>query len=182
VNFDADVQKRKELLVQPISDAPSRNLQLMGFSPIIHSAAAITTGNEEADENYPNFDSACLTVLTKSVLNCRQVEKHLVPIMQQESGIRMHSTHKGKKTYYLEARDGSIHSMEFDALIAPSLKQDLVGGRAVTNCLDFQVILDKNPHFCGIYPRFNGKLCGIKWIERSIPFISDDWRLFGLRR
>ncbi len=61
--------------------------------------------------------------------------------MQAESGVRMHSTHKGKKTYYLEARDESIHSMEFDALIVPSLKQDLIGGRAVTNGLDFQVIL-----------------------------------------
>ena len=68
--------------------------------------------------------------------------------------------------------------MEFDALIVPSLKQDLIGGRAVTNGLDFQVILDKNPYVCGIYPRINGKLCGI---EQSIPFISDDWRLFRLK-
>ncbi len=58
VNFDADVQKRKDLLIQPKSDAPLRNLQAMGFTTIIHSAAAITTGNEEAEENYPNFDSA----------------------------------------------------------------------------------------------------------------------------
>ena len=120
VNFDADVHKRKKLLVQPTSDASTRNLQSIGFTPIIHSAAAITTGNEEAEENYPNFDSACSTVLTNSMLNCRQVEEHSVPIMQAESGVRMHSTHKGKKAYYLEARDGSIHSMEFDALIVPS--------------------------------------------------------------
>ena len=46
VNFDADVQKRKELLAQPISDASTRNLQSMGFTPTIHSAAAVTTGNE----------------------------------------------------------------------------------------------------------------------------------------
>ena len=69
----------------------------------------------------------------------------------------MHSTYKAKKTYYLEARDGSIHSMKFDALSVPSLKQDLIGGRTVTNGLDFQVILDKNPHVCGIYPRVNEK-------------------------
>ena len=178
VNFDADVQKRKELLAQPRSDGLSRNRESMGFTPIIHSAAAISTGNEEAEENYPNFDSACSTVLTNSLLNCRQVEEHSVPIMQAESGVRMHSTHKGKKTYYLEARDGSIHSMEFDALIVPSLKQDLIGGRAVANGLDFQVILDKTPLVCGIYPRLNRELCGI---EQSIPFISDDWRLFRLK-
>ena len=109
VNFDVDVQKRKQPLTQPTSDASTRNLQSMGFTPIIHSAAAITTGNEEAEENYPNFDSACSTVLTNSMLNSRQVQEHSVPIMQAESGVRMHSTHKGKKTYYLEARDGSIY-------------------------------------------------------------------------
>ena len=80
VNFDADVQKRKELSVQPIPDATRRNLQSMGFTPIIHSAAAMSTGNP-AEENYPNFDSACSTVLTNSMLNCRQVEEHSVPIM-----------------------------------------------------------------------------------------------------
>ena len=84
VNFDADVQKREELSVQPIPDATRRNLQSMGFTPIIHSAAAISTGNEEAEENYPNFDSTCSTVLTNSMLNCRQVEEHSVPIMQVE--------------------------------------------------------------------------------------------------
>ena len=45
VNFGADVQKREDLLVQPIPDATRRNLQSMGFAPIIHLAAAISTGN-----------------------------------------------------------------------------------------------------------------------------------------
>ena len=103
VNFDADVQKREELSVQPIPDATRRNLQSMGFTPIIHSAAAISTGNEEAEENYPNFDSACSTVLTNSMLNCRQVEEHSAPIMQAESGVQMHSTLKCNKTFYCEA-------------------------------------------------------------------------------
>ena len=55
VNFDADVQKRKESLAQPKPDGLSRNRESMGFTPIIHSAAAISTGNEEAEENYPNL-------------------------------------------------------------------------------------------------------------------------------
>ena len=100
VNFDADVQKREELSVQPIPDATRRNLQSMGFSPIIHSAAAITTGNEEAEENYPNFDSARPTVLTNSMLNCRQVEEDSIPIMQVESGVQMHSKLKCYKTFF----------------------------------------------------------------------------------
>ena len=60
----------------------------------------------------------------------------------------------------------------------PHLKQDLIGGRAVTNGMDFQVILDKDPNVCGIYPRVDGKLCSI---EDSIPFISDESRLFRLK-
>ena len=82
----------------------------------------------------------------------------------------MMSTYKCRKTYYAEARDGNIHSFEVEALIVP-VKQDLIGGRAVTNGLTFQVILDEDPNICVIYPRVNGTLCGVK---QSIPFISDD--------
>ena len=62
--------------------------------------------------------------------------------MQAESSVQMMSTHKCKKTYYTEARDWNIHSFEVDALIAP-VEQDLIGGRAITNGLKFQVILDE---------------------------------------
>ncbi len=71
VNFDADVQTREELLVQPIPDATRRNLQSMSLNPIIHSAASITTGNEDAEDIYPMFYSACSTVLTNSMLICK---------------------------------------------------------------------------------------------------------------
>ena len=54
----------------------------------------------------------------------------------------------------------------------PSLQQDLIGG---TNNLDFQTILDQDPKVAGIYPLINGKPYGD---EQSIPFISDDLRLF----
>ncbi len=109
--------------------------------------------------------------------NCRGVEEHIIPISQAESGVRMMSTHKCRKTYYAEARDGNIRSFEVDALIAPT-KQDLLGGRAVTDALKFQVILDEEPYICWIYPRINGKLCCVK---QSIHFISDDHRLFRIK-
>ena len=99
-------------------------------------------------------------------------------IMQAESGAQMLSTHKCRKTYYVESRDGNIHAIEVDALIVPSLKQDLIGGRALTNNLDFQIILDQDLNVVGIYPRFNGKICGV---ERLIPFISDDLFFFRLK-
>ena len=53
-----------------------------------------------------------------------------------------------------------------NALIVPSLQQDLIGG---TNNLDFQVILDQDPNVAGIYPRINGKPYGD---EQSIPFFK----------
>ena len=99
-------------------------------------------------------------------------------IMQAESGVQMSSTHKCRKTYYVESRDGNIHAIEVDALIVPSLKQDLIGGRALTNNLNFQIILDQDPNVAGIYPRFNGELCSV---EQSIPFISDDSYFFRLK-
>ena len=116
------------------------------------------------------------------MLNCREVEEQVISITQAEAGVQMASTHKCRKTYYLESRDGNIHALEalldFDALIVPSLTQELIGGRAITNDLEFQLILDKDPNIAGIYPRFNGKLCSV---EQSIPFISDDLLFFRLK-
>ena len=93
-------------------------------------------------------------------------------IMQVESGVQMSSMHKGRKTCYDESRDGNIHAIKVNALIVPSLQQDLIGG---TNNLDFQVILDQDPNVAEIHPLINGKPYGD---EQSIPFISDDLRLF----
>ena len=60
----------------------------------------------------------------------------------------------------------------------PSLKQDLFEGRAITNGLNSQVFLDKNTNICGNHHRINNKLCGDEQSIDSIPFISDDLRLF----
>ncbi len=57
----------------------------------------------------------------------------------------MLSTHKCKMTHIAEAHGGNIHSFEVDTLIAP-VEQDLIGGRAITNGLKFQVILDPDPN------------------------------------
>ena len=82
-----------------------------------------------------NFDSARPTVLTNSMLNCRQVEEDSIPIMQVESGVQMHSKLKCYKTFYFNPRDGNIQAVESDALTVSSVKQDLIGERAVTKAL-----------------------------------------------
>jgi hypothetical protein len=149
LNTIAGVQTRDEVAAQSIPLAKDELIKSMG-SLEIHQAAAVTTGTSEDEDNYSNLDSGCTTLLTNSIHNCREVEEHIISISQAESGVRMMSTHKCRKTYYAEARDGNIHSFEVDALIAP-VKQDLIGSRAV--------ILDEDPNICGIYPRINGKLC-----------------------
>ena len=118
------------------------------------------SGRAEDGDNYPMFDSGCSAVLTNSMLNCREVEEHVIQIMQAESGVQMASTHRCRKTYYVESRDGNIHAIEIDALIAPSLKRDFIGGRAISNYLDFQVILDRDPNISGIHPCINGNRPG----------------------
>ena len=125
----AGVQKRKEHSAQGISMAKDELIKSKGTTDI-HQAAAVTTDEIDDGKNYPYFDSGCTTVLTNSMRNCREVEEHVVQISQAESGVQMMSTHKCRKTYYAEARDGNIHSFELDALIAP-VKQDLIGGRAM---------------------------------------------------
>jgi hypothetical protein len=87
----------------------------------------------------------------------------------------MSSTPKGRKTCYDESRDGNIHAINVNALIVrlvPLTQQDLIGG---TNNLDFQIILDQDPNVAGIYPLINSQPYGD---QQSIPFISDDLRLF----
>ena len=174
VDFDADMMSRQELIAGTIlSEEHTRTLKSLGTMDDLHVASAITVAyaaSELEDLNFPNFDSACFAVLTNSMLNCSAVEEHIATIMQAESGAKMSSSHKCKKTYYVASRNGNIIALEFDALIVPHLKQDLIGGRAVTNGMDFQVILDKDPNVCGIYPRVDGKLCSI---EDSIPFKID---------
>ena len=126
-------------------------------------------------DNYPMFDSGHSTVLTNSLLNCSKVEEHAISIVQAESRVKMASTHKcrnfnsARKTYYVKSRNGNIHAIESDALIVLSLKQDLIEGRADTNGLNSQGILDKNTDICGIHPHINSKLYGD---EQSIPVIT----------
>ena len=76
----------------------------MEIIPKNHTAAAITLETVQPEDGiiYHMFDSGCSTVLTSSMLNCREVEEHVMSIMQAESGVQMSSTHKCRKTYYVE--------------------------------------------------------------------------------
>ena len=65
----------------------------------------------------------------------------------------MHSTLICNKIFYSEVRDGNIQVVEPDAQIVASLKQDLIGERAVTNGFNFQEIFDKDLKVCGIYSK-----------------------------
>ncbi len=83
-----------------------------------------------------------------------------------------------QQVIYFNPLDGNIHVVDPDALIVSSLKQDLIRERAILNGINFQLILNTDLNVCGIYPCFNGNLCGV---EQSIISISDYWRLFRLK-
>ena len=90
----AGVQLRKELVAKSILIATDYLLQSTGTVSEIHQAAAVTTGTIDADDIYPNFDTACSSMLTNSMRNCREVEEHVAPIMQAESGCQRTSARR----------------------------------------------------------------------------------------
>ena len=83
VNFNAGMQKCKELSVQPIPSARKNYCRTMGTICAGHSAAAKSMGTVQAEDRriLPLFDSGCSTVLTSSMLNCRKIEEHVISIM-----------------------------------------------------------------------------------------------------
>jgi hypothetical protein len=100
-----------------------------------HVASISSESSDMLTDNYPAFDSGCSTVITTNLLNTKNCEEVSINIMQAEDGVVMRATHKVRKTYYFHARNGRIHSMEFDALYVPNAKCDLIGGRSVTNSM-----------------------------------------------
>ena len=62
------------------------------------------------------------------------------------------SSHIGIKTYYVYDRTGAIQSVKTKALNVRELKQDLLGGKAMTNT-SYRVILDSDEDITGIYPK-----------------------------
>ena len=109
VNFHAEMHNC-EVSVQPSPGAAINYNRSMEIIPKNHTAAAITLETAQAEDGiiYPMFDSGCSTVLTNSMFNCREVGEHVMSIMQAESGVQMSSTHKCRKTYYVESRDGNF--------------------------------------------------------------------------
>ena len=100
VDFDADVMLRQELIAGAmLSEERFRILKSLGTMDDLHVASAITVANaasELEDLNFPNFDSACSTVLTNSMLNCSAVEEYTATIMQAESGGGIYPRVNGK--------------------------------------------------------------------------------------
>ena len=100
VDFDADVMLRQELIAGTmLSEERFRILKSLGTMDDLHVASAITVANaasELEDLNFPNFDSACSTVLTNSMLNCSAVEEYTATIMQAESGGGIYPRVNGK--------------------------------------------------------------------------------------
>jgi hypothetical protein len=157
VYFHAVVQIRK---IIPILGAISENLYISKSTQSAicgtHWATVISINAEKLQDNSPVYDTSCSAEQVACLSNCKDCVEFIFDVTQAEDVAV--STHKCKKTYYIAARDGDIDSFEFNAYQVPSLNRDLIGGRAATNCLDFQIIRDTTANLNGSYPRHNDKL------------------------
>ena len=130
-------------------------------------------------EEYPTiFDCGSSWSLTddfKGTSNCQETD---ITIQLAKKGDHMKATYQCDKTYILETRSGDLVRVTTPALIVPSLKAELIGGRAMTKA-GYQVILDESDQVAGIYPKdTEGK---VKDISQSIPFIPEYRSLFGVK-
>ena len=90
VDFNAVVQLRHDSFAGTmLSEERVRLLKSLGTMDDLHVAAAITVANADGvpeELKFPNFDSACSTVLTNSMLNCSAVEEYTATNVQAEFG------------------------------------------------------------------------------------------------
>ena len=77
------------------------------------------------------------------------VEPKVVTIQLAMDGMTMKSSHIGIKTYYVYDRTGSIRPVKTRALYVRELKQDLLGGKALTNT-NYRIILDSDEGIAGV--------------------------------
>ena len=84
-------------------------------------------------------------------------------------GATMKTSHMGYKTYYVYDRTGTIRPITTKAYVVKELKQDLLGGRALTS-ERYRVILDNDDAIAGIYPIADD---GSIDPANSFPFVSE---------
>ena len=76
----------------------------------------------------------------------------VVTIQLAMDGMTMKSSHIGIKTYYIYDRTGTIRPVRTKALFVRELKQDLLGGKAMTET-NYRVILDSDEGIAGVHPK-----------------------------
>ena len=96
-------------------------------------------------------DCGATYTLTDSFFNMTSVVPKVVTIQLAMEGATMKTSHMGYKTYYVYDRTGTIRPITTKAYVVKELKQDLLGGRALTS-ERYRVILDNDDAIAGIYP------------------------------
>jgi hypothetical protein len=144
-----------------------------------HVFVGMANPNEDPDEeDLLTFDCGATTTVTESLYNMTDVEPKVVTIQLAMDGMTMKSSHIGIKTYYVYDRTGSIRPVKTRALYVRELKQDLLGGKALTNT-NYRIILDSDEGIAGVYPKADD---GSIDPANSFPFVSEHSEsLFHLR-
>ena len=118
-----------------------------------HVFVGMANPNEDPDEeDLLTFDCGATTTVTESLYNMTDVVPKVVTIQLAMDGMTMKSSHIGIKTYYVYDRTGSIRPVKTKALYVRELKQDLLGGKALTNT-NHRIVLDSDDEIAGVYPK-----------------------------
>ena len=107
--------------------------------------------NNPEKEGLLTTDCGATSTLTNSFHNMTSVVPKVVTIQLAMEGAMMKTSHMGYKTYYVYDRTGTIRPISTKAYYVKELKQDLLGGSALTS-ERYRVILDKDDDIAGIYP------------------------------
>ena len=144
-----------------------------------HVFVGMANPNEDPDEeDLLTFDCGATTTVTESLYNMTDVVPKVVTIQLAMDGMTMKSSHIGIKTYYVYDRTGSIRPVKTKALYVRELKQDLLGGKALTNT-NYRIVLDSDEEIAGVYPKADD---GSIDPANSFPFVSEHSEsLFHLR-
>jgi hypothetical protein len=134
--------------------------------------------NNPEEQGLLTTDCGATSTLTNSFHNMTSVVPKVVTIQLAAEGATMKTSHMGYKTYYVFDRTGTIRPISTKAYFVKELKQDLLGGSALTS-ERYRVILDKDDDIAGIYPvADNGTIDP----ANSFPFVSEySGGLFYLR-
>ncbi len=132
-------------------------------------ARSIESQSEEStDKSFGVMDCGASITITRSLLNCVDVEEHKTIMETSTEGESIMATHVCCKTYFVKNRVGDMVSITTSAIYVKVFVQYLIAGKSL-NREKIRIILDEDPNVSGLYPMNEQKEARYQ----PIPFISE---------